>query len=329
MKLDNKKLNKMKLVGSFFSLAAVAVIIIFALGVGLNRTLGWFADNQNVTASGMNAGVNGLSYFELAVSGSETTPYGDNAAIVTYLAEDTNGGYEKVVKTSDAHTALLCNMAIDSSHSGLSANEIGPGSYGHVSFDIVINDTDDHSFVLDFSYQPAEKDVDGNPTPISAANLATVRDLLTGHVLIFTGIDANGYYSGHLDSMSLTYNTADHASDHTTLADGEHYKVTLYWVWPMTYATIAYAPPDSRLQSLDPIFATTGDGPAARSSMITYMQTNPDYFFYNLDDSVDLTDNNFYNTYYVKLSEGYNEGDQFIGDNVYYFILGVDANMIS
>ena len=339
MKIDKKIKDKARLTGTFFSLAAVAVALVLAIGVGFNKSYGWFAANEQVYGSGMGAKVLDNSAFELALSTEtsvdnsaetiwETTPYADDAPIVTYLADESNGFFEKIYTTEKSHPALLCNLAVDSQHDDLGENEIAPGSYGHISFDIVVKDGNDYVFDLNLGYLPSAKTASSEPTPVDSAKLSTVNELLSGHILLFTGKDANGYYSGHVNGMTVQYDTTLHSADHYVGTDGyDHYNVLLYWIWPMTYAQIAYQDGDYRLQSIQPIFASTSAGATDRSNIITYIKTNPNLFFYDLDNSVNLNAANFHDDYYVKLSEGYNNGDQFIGDNVHYFVMTVEAGL--
>lgn len=310
-------------------LALVTGIVLFAALFGINKTVAWFAANKDVSASGME--VRPYEYeFDLAVSGDQISHYASDAPIVEYL--DTNYGTKNLVKTTGAYRSIICEMQ-DETPEPPDPGKISPGSYGTISFDIVI-DADYDSFRINFDYLALGADISGNPEPIDQADVDLIDLLLSGHVLFFLDRAAgdNGYYySNQLQNNTIEYVLADHITDKHTESDGDHYTVSVYWVWPINYAQIAYTKGHPYLRT-HALFSNETASAANRNAVIADMQSNPEKYFYeyNTDSvTVDFTANNFTNIYYVNLTDGYNNGDQLIGDKVYYMLVKAEVSVIS
>jgi ABC-type multidrug transport system ATPase subunit len=98
--------------------------------------------------------------------------------------------------------------------------------------------------------------------------------------------------------------------------DGDHYTVTVYWCWPATFSRMTLGRGDKLFAS--PLFETA----ETRAPMIADVKAHHEKYFYDYDESeIDFDDPDYPNTYYVYLSEGYNRGDQFIGDHVHYLVV--------
>lgn len=364
MKIDSIKLNKAKLAGTLLSLTAVAVALILAISVGLNHTFGWFSNNKEVDADNMSVKAANAG-FELAVSGNETLPsYLNNQAIVDYLSEEENGNYENYSSTI-YNPSIFCNMVIDPEIM-IENNLIAPGSHGYISFDIVVSDGEDHIFDINFGYLPVRV-TDGDE--LETTNDVTVQKLLSGHIFLFTdrtGTAGSYSYSGYINkTMSIQYDTSDPNAIHSTQSDGEHYKIKIYWIWPMTYAHFAF--PDGAVgQEAKSVFSSSSERIDLLYNFIKPNNgENADMYFYwpqitssssengqsgneqsgneqsgneqsgseqsgseqsETHAAIDYNITNYHEYYYVELSDGYNNGDQHIGDNLRYLVLTVNVN---
>ena len=338
MKMDKNKLNKAKLAGMLLSLTAVSVALILAVSVGLNRTFGWFALNTTVHANNMNAGAK-YNGFELYASGSETTPLGSNNAVVQFLEEETNGGYEYRDQTDLEHDKMMCNLIIDPNAGTVEYGKICPGAFGKVSFDIVVPDTEDRTFDIYLGFITAKQTAQGLEATTSNAALQAI---LRGHILLFNErhVDNGVYsYSDRIEDMTLTFNTTAHtAGSEPRLINGKyHYNVTLYWAWPITYAHFAYDDSDPR-QNAKSIYFDSDERRAALESILeqdendVYINMGKYFSGLNLTDDtaenyIDLSraDVDVFDYYYVELSDGYNNADQYIGEYARHLVLTVDV----
>ncbi|MBP5617936.1 MAG: hypothetical protein J6X61_02145 [Clostridia bacterium] len=298
-------------------LAAVGLLI-----AGLTvYSFGWFVNSVRVTGEGLSVKV-ATDDYNLAVSGDQELRFPDNHPIVNYLKQSAVGGYQKLASTNAANPALLCRMANERPHV-VGSEEIAPGAFGTVSFDIVVPENSQYTaFTINLSYLPVASTSAGLAS-VNAADENELRALLSGHILLFkTRSDLQGggrYYSDPIDG-SITFTLAEHTP--TQEEDGLHYTVTFYWIWPSTFGQMVFADGDERVHS-HAVFSSS----AERAAMISRMVSEPNDFFHNLDsNTVDLTADGFEDYYYVELSEAYNAADQFLGDRIRY--LAVIATVV-
>ena len=315
--------------GALFLMLITVTVLVMALIILLNDSLGWFATNVNVSGGNMSIKLDN-ELFELSVSGAQASDYADDSPIIEYLSDASNGGYQKLASTDPGNPSIICRM-YDETPVPPDPGKISPGSYGYLSFDIVVK-RELASIEIDLDFIALGADISGNPTAIDAADIDAVNELLTGHILFFTGRtagDGGYYYSGELSNDTYIYTLADHASDKTAAADGDHYNVTLYWAWPVNYAQMAYQKGHPYLRT-HALFGTDSESAAERAALIADMASNPTKYFYEYNSesvTVDFTDPNFANLYYVNLTDGYNNGDQYIGDCVHFLVVRATADV--
>ncbi len=338
MKMDKNKQNKAKLAGMLLSLTAVSVALILAVSVGLNRTFGWFATYEKVNAKNMSisADYNG---FELYASGDETTPLGAGDAVVQFLSQGSNGGYALRDQTGSGYYKMMCNFAIDDEASTVEPGRICPGAFGTISFDIVVPDTEDRTFDIYLGFITAKQTAQGLEATTSDTDLQTI---LRGHILLFnerTGNNGIYSYSDQINDTHIVFNTADHtsATEPRQINGKYHYKFSVYWVWPITYAHFAYDDSDPR-QVAKSIYSSSTERAEVLQSILeqdaNYVFINAGKYFKNLnltddraENYVDLsrTDVDVFDYYYVELSDGYNNADQYIGEYARHLVLTVDV----
>lgn len=149
------------------------------------------------------------------------------------------------------------------------------------------------------------------------ANDSAALDLLKGHLLFFKSAtpvlhdngtpldDSDDYYTYEpynnlITDGTFTYNTSDHTGE--AIVDGGTYdgcyEITLYWIWPETYYDI---------------YVNTSPGGTSKypASIGTYVNNNRGYFFATNQSSNDPDER----------SDGYNDGDQKIGDCIDYIVV--------
>ena len=241
---EQKRQMRRKLV----SMISLFLLIVLLVIIYLNFAFGWFTYLKYAHANDAQISVSNVD-FELAVSGDQVTPYANDAPIVGYL--DVNEGIEKAASTdADNHiNAILCNFINENPYEeGL--NDLAPGSYGRMSFDIVVKDdyTGDFRITLD----TVALDASGStPQAIDPADEATLYSLLSGHILIFENranrTNGGYYYTDRITDEGFIFETSAHTP--TVLSDGKHYTVNIYWIWPSTFAQFALAENNPKLHA--------------------------------------------------------------------------------
>ena len=231
------------------------------------------------------------------------------------------------------------------------ANGIEPGSSGSLTFYIISHKDGPLSLTLDVTltgYSYSGKD-DNEPT--MSADIKKLdsngkaQKLLEGHVLLFAGYDTK-YYKNWISKDAEEWNKSlgegvslSRDADGkltwtaTNAVKGTAYPVTLYWIWP------------ERLES----YIMRADAYTGRRPLLfpddTYLPKNFFTTMCTADDSnryfswkevgtfkttvtPDVLSNmrtNFNPVIYKSISEYYNLADQYLGENVRYINLKVEA----
>ena len=332
-------------------LAVLGLIIFTVVTVYLHFSYGWFTKNESVSAEGMKTAVNDEALFELAVrdrdgtpDNDQRTPYDADSRIAEYLAREENGGYEKLDDadpsyiTSNEHTAILCHLVNENPHEE-NSEDLAPGAFGKISFDIVLKGGYDADFDVALSFYPLGIAANGDPTPIVDPDetdpavqaeqeelLTELQEMLSGHVLFYKTRSAliNGgyYYSDRLTDDAFTFELPA-APDYPDPDTGDrYYTVEIYWIWPATFGQLALET-DSPMVHAHPVY----NDETERGEILTYISTHPGKFFRNLaiPAATAFAAADYPNYYFVELSEGYNHADQLIGDNTHFLIVCVDV----
>ena len=318
----NKK-SILILVGSFASLVIVFVVLLLAVGYSFNRTLGWFAANKQVTADDMSVTIYDFSTFEIYVANDDMTEFANNDDFLTHLNNHENAFRQNI--TSNTRVGALCQMKSEVVSSEIDDDGISPGSYGTITFDIIPK-AELTSVTFDISYFGLFGTNSG-VADIAPDSLAG--GMLLGHLLMFedrtpiSGSDGPYYY--YSDRVNGTYTYTFGASPDFTDSYGEHYTVTLYWVWPATFGQMIFNDGDARLHSRS-IFSPSDT--TNSSELQTYIIANNEYFLYNSGETLIPflgTDHADFELNYADLSGEYNEGDQLIGESVRYVAVLFEA----
>ena len=330
IKLADNRRKTLMIIGGFLSLIVLMIAVVMAVGYIFFRSYGWFNVAAELSAHDMNARII-REPFELAVVNDTSIPYDQRTpftasdAPVVYLADEE---YEIVTETSGNHWALYYRLSNEKP--GAEATRIAPGDFGTVSFDIVPLTNDDMTLYIYYTKRGLKiVHTQGQPDTLEDAdNSDGELDFLSGHVLFFNertriGNSSYYYYSDFFNDDCVEYNTADHVADRVTVNGVLHYRVTFYWVWPSTFAQIAFSEGDVRLHS-HALFGNAAD----RAEFMEFVADNNGLIFKDLAAGVSYTNAGDENTYYIELSDGYNNADQVIGDSVDYYVLEANVTII-
>lgn len=180
-----------------------------------------------------------------------------------------------------------------------------PGSYGTLTFYIEPHEgVGDITVNLNLALGGYKKRYEENESThmmdlvFDEVDDQNVLNILKGHVMFFTsrsGANFESYrYNGLITEGTFSYST--HGKSKSTDPGKEnYYKVVLYWDWPVTYSEIL----------------TGISGGRYPSSVNTYINNHKNYFFAS---NLDKNDED-------SLNDGYNDGDQLIGDNVSFLVV--------
>ena len=334
------------------TIAALAAALLFALkGI---RGFAWFAANKEVDASGMSVQAKEEVLFELArvtdYPYPSSSPYPtDNPYPVVYPTEQPftsflpSIGFAQAASTSSENKGIIFMLRNEQKNEDVPEGEdpyqLMPGSYGTLEF-FIIPTTTAQNLTVTFTLCSKAYDavsgeyVDYNTVDAAHEHSTAQAELVKGHILFFENF-SNGVYSDPVAKMvngelafTFTYDVSAHAADYDANYGG--YKVTLYWVWPRTFGHIVISDTnDSRLKGA-PIFSASAAS-AMRAIISANSGANNTVFFYDTlwDSPVDSKDyaalSGNVDANFASLSEGYNNGDQKIGDFVDYLIVELTA----
>ena len=286
----NKSIQKIviSLSSSLFLIVTLVMLVAYA-----SATFGWFSDNNSVNATGMAVGVSGQSY-----------GVGEN-------------GSANFTGIGDGHYLTLIKDGADKS-----IEDIAPGDFGTVTFDITSSSLLTSTVIVNIEVLGLIGDDDN----LTLCEDSSVTQLLSGHILFFEtrtaiqSIDHYYHYTNHI--TRLEYDTTQH-SPTTPAQNGDglyHYTIEFYWVWPRSFGQLVLDEDDSRIRHTTIFDKNVSDRP----TMLTYIKENSNLFFTWSQSSPTVfptNDSNYQNTYYVQLTNAYNNADQSIGDNIDYIVV--------
>ncbi|MCR4644917.1 MAG: hypothetical protein K5695_05850 [Oscillospiraceae bacterium] len=167
-----------------------------------------------------------------------------------------------------------------------------------------------------------------------SVNCPKAEQFMKGHMLFFEERDrATGLYSGFIDpgsSFDRTYTfTASDVAGTLSAERQAELTVTIYWIWPNTFGQIVLDNGNASLSSRDPaMFSSSQTAPEGeqtpREVLVDFVCGNKQYFFESTNSI--FADSNSIRTaigslpttpdIIIPLSNGYNNADQIIGENV-------------
>ena len=281
----------------------------------LSITFGWFAAKHESEGSGMDV-VSESDKYDIYIA--KTTKYDqkrNNKDVYEGITEfkELLSDAGKNFNTTDPaslYTNALLALELDNEVIYDGVYYLVPGSYGTFTLYIKPKVNEDFEVSFDIELSGYKKGYGEDDVPYvylpNTDNFRSALKMLKGHILFFggrtTATDENGaaYVSKFTDFMGnhVTYNTTGKTK--TLIGSDYYYVLTIYWEWPLLYSDIV-----GSLQSDD---APNNKYPAAVGEYIT---AHPDYFFASNQNSTNIDE----------LSDGYNDGDQLIGDNIHFLVV--------
>ena len=324
-------------------LAAVIAIIIACIA--------WFVSNNKVTGSGIGIRSAG-SDFELAADagadGKNSAGKYDKLLEVSPGAEKTLGD-KSYITTDDSHTSITwsivneSNMRNNQNHPG-----IEPGTSGMLRFYIISHKEGALNVTLDLELTGY---TNGTGSTIVKSD-EPAQKLVKGHVLLFAGYEQKtNSYEGWISEDAAPWTmTLDNGSTLTRNTDGmltwavenakkdTAYPVQIYWIWPEILGS--YLRKDQTATGNRPILFpeepatgenTSGNPKALPKDLYEKMSQNGKYFRYESKDKKVTADilwqmrNDFNPVIYGEIANYYNLADQYLGENVRYLKLKLEA----
>ena len=322
--------------------AAIAIII---------ACIAWFVSNNKVTGSGIGIRSAG-SDFELAADAGADGK--NSAGVYDKLLEAASGTEETLenknyITTDGSHTSITWSI-VNESNMRNNENHLGiePGTSGMLRFYIISHKDGALNVTLDLGLTGY---TNGTGSTIVKSE-ETAQKLVKGHVLLFAGYEQGtnsyeGWISEDADPWTMTL---DSGSTLTRNADGTltwvvenakkdtAYPVQIYWIWPEILGS--YLRKDQTATGNRPILFpeepateenTSGNPKALPKDLYKKMSQNGKYFRYESKDDQVTADilwqmrNDFNPVIYGEIADCYNLGDQYLGENVRYLKLKLEA----
>ena len=324
-------------------LAAVIAIIIACIA--------WFVSNNKVAGSGIGIRSAG-SDFELAADagadGKNSAGAYDNLLEVSSGTEETLGD-KSYITTDDSHTSITWSI-VNESNMRNNQNNLGiePGTSGMLRFYIISHKDGALNVTLDLGLTGY---TNGTGSTIVKSE-ETAQKLVKGHILLFAGYEQRtnsyeGWISEDADPWTMTLDegiTLTRNTDGTLTWTVENakkdtaYPVLIYWIWPEILGS--YLRKDQTATGNRPILFpeelapdenTSGNPKALPKDLYTKMSQNGKYFRYESKDDSVTADilwqmrNDFNPVIYGEIADYYNLADQYLGENVRYLKLKLEA----
>lgn len=338
----------------FIMLAALIAIIVACIA--------WFVSNNEVDSTGMNIRAAG-SEFDLAASikNAEST----NGIYDNLLSVPNGEKNKEYSVTSESHTAISWAITDDSNLRNEKDKSLGiePGSSGSITFYIIPHKNGALNVSLTLSLTGYT--LKNNVTELKPEFLTEIKEdaqqLLEGHILLFAGYDKkkNSYkgwisqdgdpWSMSLDNSSLSQKENGELIWSIKDAEAEKaYPVTVYWIWPellesyllkkesytgtrplLFPAEKAESASDSNLEALpSKLFAKMCKGLDESSgnsgNSNRYLRWETEEATVTVDTLKQIR-NRYNSALYGNVAAYYDLADQYIGSNVQYVKLTLNA----
>lgn len=338
----------------FIMLAALIAIIVACIA--------WFVSNNEVDSTGMNIRAAG-SEFDLAASikNAEST----NGIYDNLLSVPNGEKNKEYSVTSGSHTAISWAITDDSNLRNEKDKSLGiePGSSGSITFYIIPHKNGALNVSLTLSLTGYT--LKNNVTELKPEFLTEIKEdaqqLLEGHILLFAGYDKKknsykGWISQDGDSWSMSLDNSSLSQKENgeliwSIKDAEAekaYPVTVYWIWPellesyllkkesytgtrplLFPAEKAESASDSNLEALpSKLFAKMCKGLDESSgnsgNSNRYLRWETEEATVTVDTLKQIR-NRYNSALYGNVAAYYDLADQYIGSNVQYVKLTLNA----
>ena len=335
------------------------IIMFAALVAIIIACIAWFVSNNKVTISGTRVQSAG-SEFELAAAAklnSENSAGVYDNLLGVQAGTETSIGDQKFLATDGSHTSITWAITDDSNMNNNTKGGIEPGASGKMTFYIISHKEGPLSVTLDLTLTGYT----GEETAATSSNLhkadTKAQQLLEGHVLLFAGYDsaANSYkgwisedaglWSMTLDSGRGVLSRAENGKLTWSVKNAKKdtaYPVALYWVWPEMLGS--YLVKDQNSIGKRPVLFPEDwkDGSShltelPKTLFATMCRLEDNRYFYwkeseNGDfegtvkkDKLNQMRTDFNPVMYGTLAVYYNQADEYLGSNVRFVKLKLDA----
>lgn len=334
------------------------IIMFAALVAIIIACIAWFVSNNKVTISGTKVQSAG-SEFELAAAAK--TDSGSSAGVYDNLLDVPTGTEisienQNFLATDGSHTSITWAITDDSNMNNNNPEDgIEPGASGKMTFYIISHKEGPLSVTLDLTLTGYT----GEETAATSSNLqkadTKAQQLLEGHVLLFAGYDSDarsykGWISEDAGPWSMTLDSGGGVLSRTengkltwsvqNAKKDTAYPVTLYWVWPEMLGS--YLVKDQNSIGKRPILFPE-DWNDGSSHLTELPQTlfntmcNSDgnrYFYWKESEDfagtvtakkLNQMRTDFNPVMYGTLAVYYNQADEYLGSNVRFVKLKLDA----
>ena len=320
--LEQQRIRKAALIKLGAMLVLSVILLIFS-------SIAWFTMNKEVSTSNLGVSTYTLP-FELKATNNETD-------FNHYLeAKSAHTDVDQTSAEVDTIKWFMNDVTVTNENKGLH-----PGSHGTFSFNLYPKhsenmtikfsiETSAYKYVVDSSGERV-KDADNYDTIVQIAANQPAAKYVSGHIVFFENYDSvTGYYSKRIGNYFL-YDTSAHSADAQTDDDGKtFYPITIHWIWANTFGQFVLDKGDVDLRdtalfnssqtAYTPVGSYTSITP--REEMIQFIRTDSgSYFFDTLNTTSASLDTMLSSpanikSYIIPLSNGYNNADQVIGENV-------------
>ena len=341
------------------------IIMFAALVAIIIACIAWFVSNNKVTISGTKVQSAGSEFELAAAakpdSESSTGAY-DNLLDVQPGTE-TSIGSQKFLATDGSHTSITWAITDDSNMNNNNPEDgIEPGASGQMTFYIISQKDGPLSVTLDLTLTGyTGEETAETLSDLQKAN-EKAQQLLKGHVLLFAGYDSaansyKGWISEDADPWSMTL---DYERERGVLSRAENgkltwsvqnaekgtaYPVTIYWVWPemlgsylvKDQSSIGKRPilfPEDWNESSNhltelpkALFTTMCKTDDKDNNRYFYWKESEDFNFKGTvtEKKLNQMRTNFNPVMYGTLAVYYNQADEYLGSNVRFVKLKLDA----
>lgn len=306
--MDKKIFKNLKI--TIINLILIGLFLLVFIGFGAHA-FGWFANNDLVDANGMQV-IAATSDYDIYIDrtnkyDSKTGGDEDYSGISVFKNKLREEG--KTFNTSN--TLITSNsLALELDNEFVYRNKyyLVPGAYG--SFTMYLKKKVEEEIEATFSFEligyKRNYDEDYNlyyEIPENDEQYANAIKLIKGHFLFFTECNKSGNTITSYDGFINETNEFTFSTQGKSLCSDagyeDYYKIVVYWSWPLVYEDILNNTSTAEENKLYP------------SEVMEYVNNHPDYFFASNVNSDDIEE----------LGEGYNDGDQAIGDNIQYLVV--------
>ncbi len=312
-------------------------------------TAAWFINNSRVQAGSATVSAAADRKFELAAVGTTGKYDGENGALKSILGDNVQDGAEwsSTDNTNNIYGRITSNDKGDivwvmsggqngqnlNNNTDNSTGTIEPGNSGKLEFYVLPKDTSaKHNFTFTLTVKGYYAN-NGSYSPMSSKgndfDTEKFYKLLSGHIQFFSSCDADGKYSGRLDTTATAEGITINGLERSTDVGETQKKVTIYWVWPYYVGDMILLDGNGKLSNDEKKALFTDD---LRSAIAGEMAGDYGKYFENSIDTskgkiADMVNGNVDETAYNVIYTAYNNADKYIGENGEYILVQLSAAM--